>query len=97
MVLSVLTEQELCCSLVAVSSAALGPHIRGDEQCMPGAGSQKVHSGVLGSERVDVSHGLKGVSLPVYSPPQLRWVPCSLCPPKSWPTAAAIGQGDSRE
>lgn len=48
----VLTEQELCCSLVAVSSVALGPHIHGDEQSMPRAGSQKVHRGVLGIECV---------------------------------------------
>lgn len=49
----VLTEQELCCSLVAVSSVALGPHIHGDEPSMPCAGSQEVHGGVLGTECVE--------------------------------------------
>lgn len=62
----VLTKQELCCSLVAVSTAALG-----DEQCMPGAGSQEVHRGVLGTERVEqlgVSHALESVRPAVVSP-----------------------------
>lgn len=53
MAVFVLTEQELCCSLVAVSSLALGPYIHGDEQCMPSAGSQKRHRGVLGTECVE--------------------------------------------
>lgn len=64
MAVSVLMKQELCCSLVAVSSVALGPHIHGVEQCMPGAGSQKVHKGVLGTECVEqfgVTHALEGV------------------------------------
>lgn len=71
---SVLTQQELCCSLVAVSSVALGQHIHGDEQCLPVDELQKVHRGVLGTECVEqfgVPHALEGVRAGVASPTAL--------------------------
>lgn len=38
------------CSLVAVASVAFASHTHGDEQCMPGGGSWKVHGGLPGAE-----------------------------------------------